>query len=361
VDCIIKKTGLGIFLLSTIVSLGAHAFESAPTSFIVTNSTYSGHEEISRQAINRTLARFEAMGINTFSKIPALNADLDAAPKGLFGQTSKNLLILGNFATDFPQYVSFMDLGVFWNVKHMSDFEHPDTQVLHFLRNYTDNKSNLASAYATCMDARAKIKYITEKAVSLWDAGSVDKALFLIGHASHTIQDSFSPAHTIRDLNPSGNYDVKNICYYGSVIHNRIQESLKDLCFHNAPDARDAIWNMGQGQQIQDKVSWPDEASIQCDKGNGYPDTDDRKQACLKNEARLARLATEKYLFLVFAHLNMPLDHRKPLASFIDSLDTRLFEGPTGHQDLDSKMAGGIMRCQGLSKNIIMGVDPVTP
>ena len=339
----------------------AWGFESAPTSFIIVSSTYSGHEEISRQALNKTLARFADMGVDTFSKLPDLTVDLDPAPKGLFGQTSKNMLIHGNFATDFPKYSTVMDLGAFWKIPNMSNFEHPDTQVFHFLRNYLSNSMNLASAYDTCMGAREKIKFITNQAIDFWDAGETRKALFLIGHATHTIQDSFSPAHTARDMDPAGNFDVKEICYFGTSIRNKVQDPKLKLCYHAAPDSKDAIWNISQGQAMQTKIAWPEEPTIQCNKSEGYPDTDDRKQACLKHEARLARLATEKYLYIVFAHISRAPDARRTRADFLASLDSRLFEGPTGVADLDAKMANGIMRCQGLSKNIIMGMEPIGP
>lgn len=358
VDILKTKLSLGILVAAFSLTLSAQAFESAPTSFIVVNSTYSGHEEITRQAINKTLARFNEMGAESFSKITDLTVDLDAAPKGLFGQTSKNMVIHGNFASDFPRYTSVMDLGEFWKIKKFSDFEHPDTQAFHFLRNYIQNTS-LASAYTTCMDARAAIRHITREAIVLWNAGDQRKALFLMGHALHTIQDSFSPAHTVRDLDPMGNSDVKNICFYGVKIKERVYDPRGPVCYHSSPDSKDAIWNISQGQQVQTKIAWPDEASIQCDKSGGYPDTDDRKQACLKHEARLARLASEKYLFLVFAHLNMDPERRRPLDNFIESLNSRLFEGPTGNAELDVKMANGIMRCQGLSTDIIAGSEPI--
>ncbi len=332
----------------------ASAFESAPKSFIVSNSTYSGHEEITRQAITKTLERFQHMGIDTPSKLPGFTADLDAAPKGLFGETSKNLVILGNFATDFPKYASTLSLASFWSNKHISDFENPQSQVLHFLRNYPNGK-DLESAKATCMDSRSKIKHITQKAIEAWDKGQKDEALFLMGHALHVVQDSFSPAHGIRRT--SGNFDVTEICYYGTKINQAIAGD--GACYHKTPDGRDTIWNVSPDQQKQTQALWPDEDSIQCDKSNGYPDTDARKRSCLKHEARLARLATEKYLHLMLSHLSRSPDDRKSVEAFIASLDSRFFEGPTGEPDLDQKMDRGIMRCEGLSEQQVYGVEPM--
>jgi len=331
-------------------------FESAPVSFIISNSTYSGHEEITRQALNNTLKRFQNMGSLKFAQVPELVADLDPTPKGLFGEKSQNMVIHGNFSSDFPQYTTVLSLADFWKIPKIKEFEHPQTQVLHFLRNYKDSQT-IVSAKETCFSAREKIKQITKASIEMWNSGDKTKALFLIGHATHTIQDSFSSAHAIRET--TQNFDLKNICYYGVQMNKSIGKD-KDICYHNAPDSADVIWTVNQGSFEKTQNEWPNEASSMCDKKSSYPETDLQKQSCLKHEARLARLATEKYLFIVFAHLNLDPEQRKKMDDFLSSLDSRLFEGPTGNAELDVKMARGIMRCDDLSDKEIFGVyvDP---
>ncbi len=342
-----KAFAAKLFLFSLSISLLC-AFESAP-SMVFVNSSYSGHEEITRQAINNVISKFKADGLTALFKTEDLTTDLDAAPKGLFGSNSRNMLIHGNFATDFPNQTTIMSLASFWNMPGMSYAENPKTQVLHFLRNYK-NATTLASAMDTCLQSRLAIKIITEEAVNSWIKGDKTRSLFLLGHATHVIQDSFSPAHARRDSGQN-NYNVKNICFYGAQINKAIYSN--EVCYHNLIDQGDVIWNVQASQKDLTSNLWPNEPSIQCDKGANYPQTDKQKRGCLKHEARLARLATEKYLYIVFAHLNIP--QRKPMADFIVSLDTRLFDGPVGEASLDTKMAAGIMRCENLSNVEIVG------
>jgi hypothetical protein len=349
------KTSIQLSLLALGIPLLC-AFESAPTLIFV-SSNYSGHEEITRQALNNTIQRFKSDGLTSLFKTEDFTTDLDAAPKGLFGSKSRNMLIHGNFATDFPNQTSVLSLGDFWQIPNMSYFENPKTQVMHFLRNYK-SKYTLESAQETCMKARQGIKFATEQAVKAWLAGDKTRSLFLLGHVTHTIQDSFSAAHSTRD-GFENNYNLKNICFYGDQMSKAVDfgpRSASQICYHTNADSADVIWNTRPEQQQRTQAQWPNEKSIQCDKGAGYPETEEQKQACLKHEARLARLATEKYLYIVFAHLNST--QRKAMPDFINSLDSRLFQGPVGEPSLDEKMSGGIMRCDGLSPQEVIGSEP---
>lgn len=341
-----------------IAGLALCGFQTAPKMAFV-SSAYSGHEEITRQALNNIIRQFSDLGLTELFKSEDITTDLDAAPKGLFGYSSKNMLIHGNFATDFPRQTQVMDLGQFWKNPHFDKYENSDNQVAHFLRNYIGPYS-VASAKATCIRARENIKFTTSEAIKLWLDGDKTKSLFLLGHATHTIQDSFSLAHAVRD-NVERNNNLKNICFYGSQIAKAIDLQIQkkaDLCLHQQLDSRDAIWNQKEEQVELTKANWPNEKSIQCTKGTDYPSTDADKVGCLKHEARLARLATEKYLYLVFFHLNNLANQnvqQRPTEEFIHSLDKRLFDGPVGDEKLDQKMANGIMRCEGLSDETVVG------
>ena len=172
-------------------ALSVRAFESAP-SLIFVGSNYSGHEEITRQALNNISKKIKEVDTaNTLFDMDDLKFDLAPEAKGLFGYKSKNMVIHGNFSTDFPNQTNVMSLADFWKIKNFSDFENPKTQMLHFLKNYKSSVS-LESARSTCEQARSAIKYVTGEALKAWDSGNKTRALFLIGHASHTIQDSFS-------------------------------------------------------------------------------------------------------------------------------------------------------------------------
>lgn len=347
------------FSLIVSLSLQLKAFESAP-SMIFVGSNYSGHEEITRQALNSISKRIKDSDTYSIFQLSDLTFDLSPEPRGLFGYKSKNMVIHGNFASDFPKQTTVLSLAEFWKDKRLSQFENPNAQVLHFLRNYK-NSLTLASAKETCLLAREKIKHITLQALNHWESGRTTEALFLIGHATHTIQDSFSRAHTVRE--ESGNYNLKNICFFGTDMSKKIDTTFekdpeKQVCYHSAPDSRDAIWNYKSKQARLSTREWANELSIDCDSHENYPESEDKKQSCLSHEARLARTATEKYLLLVFNHLNPAAIVKNKADAFVNVLDARLFDGPVGDSDLDQKMANGIIRCDDLSAKEIVGTEP---
>lgn len=352
----VKAKILGLIFL---VALQAHAFESAP-SMVFVGSNYSGHEEITRQALNEISKKIENSDAYSIFQLSDLTFDLSPTAKGLMGYKSKNMIIHGNFASDFPKQTNVMSLADFWQDKRFSQFENPKNQVIHFLRNYK-NELTLESAKETCLKARENIKHITQEALKRWEAGNTTEALFLIGHATHTIQDSFSKAHTIRE--ESNNYDLKNICFFGVEMEKRIdtvweKDPLKQVCYHQAPDSRDAIWNYKSKQAQLTSREWPYQKTINCNSQDGYPQTEEEKQACMSHESRLAKIATEKYLFLVFNQLNPGVLVKPSIPVFLMSLDSRLFEGSVGVESLDQKMPKGIMRCDNLSDKEIVGTQP---
>ena len=352
-----KSLLIAAALLSTSVSV--HAFESAP-SLIFVGSNYSGHEEITRQALNNISKKIKEIDTaSSLFDLDDLKFDLAPEAKGLFGYKSKNMVIHGNFSTDFPSQTNVMSLGDFWKIKNFSDFENGKTQMLHFLKNYK-NELTLESARTTCEQARTAIKYVTGEAVKAWEAGNKTRALFLIGHATHTIQDSFSRAHTVR-AGAENNNNLINVCYYGVVMNKKMDNSRmgpKDLCYHASPDSKDAIWNMSGDQYKKALSNWASEGAIQCDKGNSYPQSDEQKSACMSDEARLARVATEKYLFLVFNQISPQNSVKKSPEDFVTTLDSSLFDGPVGDVELDKKMSNGILRCDSLPTNEIFGSEP---
>lgn len=353
-----------LFLFLTLFAFSkSYSFQSVPDWFFVP-STYSGHEEITRQALNNTARRLNQTenGPAIFS-LETLQFNIKPEARGILGHKSKNMVIHGNFASDFPKQTKVLSLKNFWGNKDISSFENKDGQVLHFLRNYKDDLT-LMSAFDTCIKARENIKYITSQALKAWQNQEPNKALFLIGHAVHTIQDSFSAAHVIRD-EEARNYNLKNICFFGMQmaekqgIHTRQGRKL-DLCYHKSPDSKDAIWNLKRSQYKQALSNWGNTEMVsECDKNENYPETEEAKQSCLKSEARLAKLATEKYLFIIFSQISPTNFIQQVEADIVNSLDSRLFDGPVGVAELDLKMAEGIMRCEGLSTEEFVGTEIV--
>lgn len=348
-------------LLIVLLFSKAHSFESVPDWFFV-SSTYSGHEEITRQALNNTARRLRQFdNSQTVFSLETLQFNVKPEPRGILGCKSKNMVIHGNFASDFPKQTKVLSLKDFWGNRDIDNFENHNGQVLHFLRNYKDSVT-LASAHETCLQARENIKRVTSEALKAWQNQDANKALFLIGHAVHTIQDSFSPAHTIRD-GETHNYNLKNVCFYGMKmaekqgIRTRLGQKL-DLCYHATPDSKDAIWNMKPSQYKQALSNWGrDENVSECNRNKNYPETEDAKQSCLKSEARLAKLATEKYLFIIFSQISPANFIQTAESDIVASLDNRLFDGPVGVPELDQKMAEGIMRCEGLSNEEFTGTE----
>jgi len=339
----------------------SYAFESVPDWFFVP-STYSGHEEITRQALNNTARRLHQSeaGPSIFTQ-ETLQFNVKPEPRGILGHKSKNIVIHGNFATDFPKQTKVLSLKEFWQIKDIDDFESRDNQILHFLRNYKDGVT-LTSAHETCMRARENIKRVTSEALKAWQNQQPNKALFLIGHAVHAIQDSFSPAHTQRD-DEAHNYNLKNVCFYGMKMAEKLGVNTRqgrklDLCYHSSPDSKDAIWNLKRSQYKQALSNWGNAEKVsECDKNENYPESEEAKQSCLKSEARLAKLATEKYLFIIFSQIS-PSNAVQPVETeIVASLDSRLFDGPVGVTELDQKMANGIMRCEGLSTEEFVGTE----
>jgi hypothetical protein len=127
------------------------------------------------------------------------NAELDEAER--FDDEEVQWMARGNRRVDYPQeLLVHLDNGVLAYVDALLDrTEQPEEQPNHFLLGGNDTESGAAEA------ARQHILQTTERALSLWSDDRV-RSLTLLGQAQHTVQDSFSPAHTVRRGAP--NYGV---------------------------------------------------------------------------------------------------------------------------------------------------------
>ncbi len=312
-----------------------------PLGFVAGST--SGHEEITRQAMNRIDISLKAAGLDIAASYPEFLGDRDVDIAGANGLTSKNLVIKGNYATDMPNgLLSLYNIPKWHGQPEVDWTNNPNIQVLHFLRNVKPDNS-LVSPYETCMSAREEIIKSTVEGVRLWNAGDHERGLFLIGHASHTIQDSFSSAHTVRD-DSAHNNDLKNVCYYG-----KKRPDSADLCYHEPIDARDDIW-------LSNALDIIRQIFITISPVNSW------KESNLKSEAVLARTATMRYLFLVAIALSKEGPNDLTPEQVRSVLTQNLFEGSSGVLSVDQGLAipvdnvpismpNGIMRCQGLSKN----------
>lgn len=322
--------------------------------FAINEGRSTGHEEITRQAL---LQARELLLRNTQVNIRAggegLVRGLGNYIRGTIGAMSPNLIIRGNYCTDAPHEPNALfSLTEFWFRKSASEIDwhnDPKTQVFHFLRNFKKN-GTLVSARRACEEARETISRATFSAVREWQAGNADVALFLIGHATHIIQDSFSPAHTRRDLTDA-NAPIRDVCYYGDGNRRRLGPKLKNsACYHDVVDLGDGIWIRSNQQEELARALYADEEVQQCWLHRQYMITERSKRSCMKAEARLARDATVKYLYLVATELyqrrveGRPYDERDN-AQLQRRLERELYDGGAEIPGFKNRMPGGIMRC----------------
>jgi hypothetical protein len=314
----------------------------------------SGHEEITRQAMNRLEPSLLAAGIDEASFVPEFLGARGANPFGTKGFSVDNKIIQGNYATDFPEaLVKVFDLAAWHGEVPGGWTTNPNVQVLHFLQNRRPDGA-LVPQLENCNAAREQIVRSTQEGVRLWRSGERGTALFLFGHATHTIQDSFSAAHTIR-ADRNNNHNVLKVCYYD------VFRPTADSCYHLPVDPRDGIWIRTPGQLLLAKNESLGESAAIVPYVPVFTDfmlLDSFKESALKHEARLARTATMRYLYLVAMYLKNP-GPDDDFSRLRKILMENLFEGSTGMRAVDQglpkaddarpiPMAEGIIRCDKL-------------
>lgn len=119
------------------------------------------------------------------------NAELEDGDR--FADAEVQWMALGNRRVDFPkELLAHLDNGILAYVDALMDrTERPDEQAHHFLLADSGTEESAAEA------AREHVFAVTAQALRLWNRDRI-RALTLLGQAQHTLQDSFSPAHTVR-------------------------------------------------------------------------------------------------------------------------------------------------------------------
>lgn len=158
-------------------------------------------------------------------------------------------LVMGAVAPDwidqFPELPLVKEWGDIDGVKYPNDRKKWQDDVrtfrLHFLRSKKGNSP--VSGMQACMDSRSAI--ISSSLLAMKYAAQKDKnlAVGFMGVALHTIQDSFSTAHTIRDRGIG--WQMHDICTYG--------ESYNDICFHSIAFTSHPA---GGGSLVNDDTIW---------------------------------------------------------------------------------------------------------
>ena len=320
----------------------------------------SAHEELTRQAYEYLQNKWKAEGRDHRAY---LEGELDT----LYNITR------GVYATDVPNGNYVISLPKFWQFPtDITKWHHnPFGQHLHALRNRKDDGIQLESALDACVGTRKDLVNILSQAFDSLARNKKSEYFFLVGHGLHIIQDSFSTAHTQRQ--DSGNYNLVDVCYYGDRVDN------EKACYHKDADNRDDIWLTKDLTDLflLTKKEWMPRGELvkSIDNFDSFvlaSASENDKRAYLKHEARLAKIASIKYLKITLdLVLAFPKDiskdetvennHKKQFINNIlylldgngsnTSGDRRGNDTGNGIADsYDQIMAQGIMNCSELRK-----------
>ena len=318
-------------------------------------------------------------------------------------------------------------------------------QTAHSLRDIrTDAKNNfksLGSDRATCERTRSHINNLailavrnleksdalSKKATELRKVGRAQEAdqtlsnarayatqaFFHLGQGTHSLQDSFSSAHTKRG---GPNYDIQQFCVYGDDFRKKLGRNKDKTCYHfeyipsesTAQAYSDTLvkgvtsfreGNMFDSIWIRSNEKEPTKAPnfvLARDFWGGvefvgvlseekefetFVEGISSKWANMRHEARMARTATAKYLYIVLdylsnARLGKPDDKAKTLLTqrlkdeFFDGTPSRMkpeldwikdsgYIGDHGHayvkvRNINDVMPQGVFRCNHLSNEEIV-------
>jgi len=200
----------------------------------------------------------------------------DLPPSDRFTDEEVQLIADGNRRVDWPiELLVHLNNGVAAYASAIVEHTNqPEMQRMHFL--LTD-KNNSAEAAA---DSIETILELTREATSLW-VENRDRALTLIGQANHVLQDSFSPAHTVR--NPEEGWCIEKVKAY---IPRAEGYLTSDIEFHGSHD--DTIGHI----TTEDSIYKEGRSCLD-------PQSLGAKEACLSEFATAGRLATRDYLAAV--------------------------------------------------------------
>lgn len=202
------------------------------------------------------------------------NTDLDQRER--FSDSDTLAIAEGNRRVDWPKELLVnLNASVFTYVAALEEYtERPENQRLHFLLSDRNTTSE------AIRDSVAEIRRASIEAIEKWP-GERARSLALIGRANHVLQDSFSSAHAVRDVNRS--HCIVKVKAY---IPRAAGYLTPEIEFHGAKDAtlghtttEDSIYRAGRD----------------CHE----PTTERAVEDCLNEQAKQARLATRDYLRVI--------------------------------------------------------------
>lgn len=275
--------------------------ETAEQAF--TGGAIEGHEVLLRYGVQRAAEALPPL-VRDNGAVARLFAPID--PREQCNRTA-NPLILGNCATDKPDAKMQARYGVQVSGR-LQWGKQPALQNLHFLRNHLGDGS-LESARLACVGARAAVVAATLDALAALRAGDGAEAAYLAGHATHTIQDSFSRAHARRE--GQGLTRLSEVCSYG--------RRSDGVCYHPVIDLEgDSVWEPKQECYRLEKMT---------------------QFSCLRAEAQAAVAATSGYLQLVARLAARDARDSREVGSALG----QLFDAPSADGTT------GFLSCAGLS------------
>jgi hypothetical protein len=207
------------------------------------------------------------------------NRDLDVQDR--FPSDEVDIIVEGNRRVDWPkELLVHLNDGVAAYITALNEFtDRPENQRFHFLLTATNTSPEAA------FDSQVAIREATFSAFDAWQQDRL-VALTLVGRANHILQDSFSPAHSVRTRDhPMVPWCVVKVKAYAPRAHGH---DTPDIEFHG-------------GRADGDRVGHTTSADSLYREGRDChdPDTAEEVEGCLSIFAQRARLATRDYLAMM--------------------------------------------------------------
>jgi len=206
----------------------------------------------------------------------------DLSERERFTDSELKIIAEGNRRVDWPlELLVHLNNGVVAYILALTAYtERPEVQRFHFLLSDTNDTPQ---AFA---DASEELERLSREAVHLWPSERV-RALTLIGRANHLLQDSFSPAHAVREAdNADAPWCVRTIKAYidrkdgfdgPGILYHGVDEHEGATLGHTTPE--DSLYREGRD----------------CHEPTAASDV----ERCLSVPAQRARLASRNYLSMI--------------------------------------------------------------
>jgi len=224
---------------------------------------------------------------------------------GIFNKDQLGILVDGNRHTDYPlELLVHLDNGVSAYLEALLAYqEEPDNQAPHSLLR-ADNYTLDAWRETLCV-----IRNKTRDGVARY-FDEPEAGLTIIGSASHTFQDSYATAHTVRydpgydpEVGPACSYHTTDWClcklkaYVTRDADNHFDEPNSDP---DAPDYGQSIeFHEREDYQASPGRAVAGDAVFRDDRNCHEPGSSDKAWDCLADNAKQAVIGTHAYLALV--------------------------------------------------------------